>query len=678
MVLKKAKEFYVDIWKKMRIFRDEKKFIDISIIIEQERIDAHKCVLAAGSDYFNSLFAGSFTESTLNVIDLSKITEDVVSFKAVVKFLYSGEINIEDNNFRQLVKLSSYLLIVHLQDLCIEYMIETLNLSTCLKYYLCSVHNSLIVLEKKTSPVVKSRFHDYIIFQEDTLKISEKDLFHLFHNGFLEFCSVPSLLCFLADWVIDQTETRMSLAIEILDCLILGTYSTELPHKMEFDVKIQSAYERMVAKLDVRFVLVLVRKFKTIMAKYSDGRCLVIVPNWHMNPMDCGQSVSQPTTERVVISLSPRQCLKEDIDNYKRKDSSYTNKQHFDEAVFDICIYIPRTRTWCYLKSMEDSMDCSQIRSNDFWEFRCIEDKLWCSSPSEVNLYSLQKFTWRDLGPFCTFVFGQLSEGEHISPYDYELVFSANKVYMLHKICIGIANDSWSPSSECIFFKCFKLNLDETWDFLFNTPKIDTKETNGFSSSCISSVSNEMLINVIRNDKEILHCSFIVNLNADIPVATQIYPSESQELIETKIPRESGVQVLEGKDHFIVTMKDHSYKDSIKLCSLFQYKFFSKVLSICTGSEVLLEDYDIGGKISFYPCSYSCRGDDTHSMWFFSGNKDDANQLSEVTVDEHGKLVLLPHTPPPFSCVTGLCAGTVRSDIIKNLKPIKTYLMSDL
>ena len=47
----------------------------------------------------------------------------------------------------------------------------------------------------------------------------------------------------------------------------------ELPHKMVLNVKIQYAYERMVAKLDDRFVSVLVRKFKTIMENYSDGRC---------------------------------------------------------------------------------------------------------------------------------------------------------------------------------------------------------------------------------------------------------------------------------------------------------------------------------------------------------------------------------------------------------------------
>ena len=39
-----------------------------------------------------------------------------------------------------------------------------------------------------------------------------------------------------------------------------------------------------------------------------------------------------------------------------------TIKEHFDEAVFDTCVYILRSGTWCYFKSAEDSMDCSNKR----------------------------------------------------------------------------------------------------------------------------------------------------------------------------------------------------------------------------------------------------------------------------------------------------------------------------
>ena len=171
---------------------------DVSIVIGQQHIDARKCVLAAGSDYFNTLLIGSFKDSTMTEIDLSEVMNDAVSFEAVVNFLCSGEIEVEDDSLSEIVKLSSYLLISQLQDMCTMYLLENLNLSTCLKYYLHSVQYGLRDLEHKAVFIVKSRFHDHILAEEKTLEVSENERLHFSRNGFFEYCSIPNLLCFLA------------------------------------------------------------------------------------------------------------------------------------------------------------------------------------------------------------------------------------------------------------------------------------------------------------------------------------------------------------------------------------------------------------------------------------------------------------------------------------------------
>ena len=47
---------------------------------------------------------------------------------------------------------------------------------------------------------------------------------------------------------------------------------------------------------------------------------------------------------------------------YMTNDIIYIIKEHFDEAVFGTCVYILRTGTWCYSKSVKDLMDCSDKR----------------------------------------------------------------------------------------------------------------------------------------------------------------------------------------------------------------------------------------------------------------------------------------------------------------------------
>ena len=63
------------------------------------------------SEYFDATFNGNFMESTTNGLDDLIIISDVdeVAFKDILKFLYSGTIEITSSNFLPLLRTSDFL-----------------------------------------------------------------------------------------------------------------------------------------------------------------------------------------------------------------------------------------------------------------------------------------------------------------------------------------------------------------------------------------------------------------------------------------------------------------------------------------------------------------------------------------------------------------------------------------
>lgn len=196
MVLFKTTEMHCSrLLKAISCLRKERILCDACILIEDKQVSAHRNVLVAGSDYFRSHYLGPLSEKSLPNVDLSSVTTDVDAVEAVVNFLYTGEINIDDDNLETVLKVSSFLLISQLRKYCIDYIVERLNLNTCLKYFMLSVEHTILDVEKKVCHTVKSRFHDYLIFQKVALGLSPEQLLYLIDKlSIFEHCGVTDIL----------------------------------------------------------------------------------------------------------------------------------------------------------------------------------------------------------------------------------------------------------------------------------------------------------------------------------------------------------------------------------------------------------------------------------------------------------------------------------------------------
>ena len=205
---------------RMNSHRKDKTLYDFCIKVGDNQVTAHKSVLAAASDYFTSLFVGPLkTADDTAKVDFSSIALDVESVEAVVDFLYTGVIDIHEENLEAILKLAGFLLINQLEQLCIEYMEQCSDLSSFMMYYLLSVDYMVTEAEEIMIRTVKPRFHDWFIHQDSTRALPSYHLQKLFEDyDIFEHCTVIDRLTFLVDWVLGgKTEEHEELLLKIFE-----------------------------------------------------------------------------------------------------------------------------------------------------------------------------------------------------------------------------------------------------------------------------------------------------------------------------------------------------------------------------------------------------------------------------------------------------------------------------
>ena len=651
--------------------RQEGNLCDASLVIGEKKILVHKCILVGGSDYFRSRFIGPLKGDNPEV-DLSSVTSDANSVEAVVNYLYTGKITLDDENLEAVMKLSSYLLITKLQQFCVKYMLERVQSGTTLQYYLLAVEYDIKEVVDKLALTVKSRFHDSIIF-DSILSVSPNQLLFLVNElNIFEHCNVIDTLYVILNWMESgMTEAHELLACDILDFVIeKEKNAVDNIHLYEYVKEYFEEVQKMAKKVTVNSQL---RSKLNKAVKICSDLLERFPKRMSLRPL---QSRAHPCSldpsekEDVLIVMSPNQRFKD----LRNLSGIVPDGEDIPDgtSIYDVCVYTPKTQTWCYMgEGVTEEFNLMRLFTSIIlfpYKVCFFANALCVAWPLLRFIYimNIADFQWRvvDLSPILP-----IPDSLEECCYRY-LISTDDTLYLILQIRVYLPNEPVSPAH--IYLRCYRLTSENTWSHVFDTPGIDTQRRTDFEelSAAVSAVNNQMII--VHNGTK-LH-AFVADLSVteSSAIEVQMFCKENDIPVREHV---SHVHILETKSHFhlliAVFLRD---ENRALVCYRYKYQFSSKELETIEDCEVTIKDFPVEDPPLMAPCLVRDTTNGKQSMWMFGGTAEHGSCLVEISIDDDGKLVQCKHKPPPFSCVSVMVVGRLSSQLLASRCPIFQYL----
>ncbi|XP_055845643.1 kelch-like protein 1 [Episyrphus balteatus] len=166
---------------KLQSFYQEDEFFDTILTAGSNyaKLQAHKVVLCALSEYFLQFFRLNQTASKDNVVELKEIQASTL--KLVIDFMYTGMIELSLATVEELLRTASFLKLKTLVDGCCELIVENINYSNSLYWFRLAKELSLESLKAKSLECTYIHFEN-ISKEQEILILNENELKDLLFN----------------------------------------------------------------------------------------------------------------------------------------------------------------------------------------------------------------------------------------------------------------------------------------------------------------------------------------------------------------------------------------------------------------------------------------------------------------------------------------------------------------
>ena len=119
-------DYAVKLTKGLDNLKKQRQLCDITIQVGKKSFEAHKAVLAAGSNYFLGMFTHGFKESTENKV---KIDGSPEIFKVLLDFVYTGKMGVTIQTASEVLEMACYMQLTAATDECAKFIKSQFDLS---------------------------------------------------------------------------------------------------------------------------------------------------------------------------------------------------------------------------------------------------------------------------------------------------------------------------------------------------------------------------------------------------------------------------------------------------------------------------------------------------------------------------------------------------------------------
>lgn len=181
------------------------KYCDITLRIGiEQRLRAHRVVLASFSPYFEALLGDNWEEGKKDEIEVLGLDEDAV--RDLIEFAYSGKIDVSKDNVQSLLEAANYLDVEFVKKSCEDFLRTAVDDRTCLGIWQLADLFSLEGLKNQAKHYALRHFTD----------VCKKEEFLSLPFRFLTELIADEELCVVIEGLIPFEEDREKIVLEAM------------------------------------------------------------------------------------------------------------------------------------------------------------------------------------------------------------------------------------------------------------------------------------------------------------------------------------------------------------------------------------------------------------------------------------------------------------------------------
>ena len=202
--------------------RASSEMCDVVFTVEDQKYPAHRCIMAASSDYFNAMFSGNFNEKDSKTISLEGIT--VKAFEAILDFVYSARLALTTETVQEIYAAADLLHYPLVKESCVTFMLSDMRAESCVSYMLFSLKYSEKELEDSGRKCFEGCFHK--AWKDDQFRYIPLDLLMKILDSDNLVSTEEDVLMAICDWLQYQDMEEDKIA-DLLGTVRYGLFSDD-------------------------------------------------------------------------------------------------------------------------------------------------------------------------------------------------------------------------------------------------------------------------------------------------------------------------------------------------------------------------------------------------------------------------------------------------------------------
>ena len=181
-------------------------FSDLTIECQQKQFYVHRNIISMTCPYFRVMLSSNFRECSEHVIRMHEI--DSGPFEDILRYLYSGEVKITQQNAVSIARLADMFELAPLHEFCCNYLCQKLACDNCLGFARYGRHLNSTKLEVASERFAQENFAN-VVKQEEFFSLSEADLRAFLRLPALNASDETQILRCAVAWLLHEPEERI-------------------------------------------------------------------------------------------------------------------------------------------------------------------------------------------------------------------------------------------------------------------------------------------------------------------------------------------------------------------------------------------------------------------------------------------------------------------------------------